>query len=115
MEPLLGLRMLSAAAFLAYGSLCLGSPAMAVEFERYRLPRLRVPTAALEIAGALGLLFGPTPTWVVAAATGLCGLMLAALIVRVRIRDAWFRSLPALVLLALNAWIAVETAGLDAG
>lgn len=107
--------MLSAAAFLVYGSLCLGSPAMAVEFERYRLPRLRVPTAALEIAGALGLLFGPTPTWVFAAAAGLCGLMLAALLVRVLIRDPWFRLLPAFALLALNAWIAIRTSGLDAG
>jgi len=100
------LRALSAGAFLFYGVLCLVSPAMAVEFERYRLPRLRVLTALLEIAGALGLLLGPTPHWQAAAALGLCGLMFGALLVRVRIRDPWYAMLPAGLLLLANAWLA---------
>lgn len=102
------LRVGSAAAFAFYGVVCLVSPAMRAEFERYRMPRMRVATAVLEIAGALGLVFGPTPMWVTAAAAGLCGLMIAALVVRARIGDPWWKSLPAFALLVVNAWIAVE-------
>lgn len=105
------LRALSAGAFLFYGVLCLFSPAMAAEFERYRLPRLRVLTALLEIAGALGLLLAPTPLWEAAAAVGLCALMLAALLVRLRIRDPWYAMLPAGLLLLANAWLAAHSLG----
>jgi len=108
MEFFLILRLISAAAFAYYGTLCLVSPAMAVEFERYRMPRMRVVTAVLEIAGALGLVLGPTPAWVAAAALGLSALMVGALAVRARIGDRWHKSLPAFALLVLNAWIAVE-------
>lgn len=102
------LRTVSAAAFAFYGVVCLVSPAMVVEFERYRLPRMRVLTAVLEILGALGLLLGPTPVWIAAAAAGLCVLMLSALVVRAVIGDPWHRSLPAFVLFVVNAWIAAE-------
>lgn len=100
------LRALTAAAFLLYGVLCLVSPAMAAEFERYRLPRLRVLTALLEIAGALGLLLAPNLLWQAAAALGLCAMMVAALLVRARIRDPWHAMLSAGLLLVANAWLA---------
>jgi uncharacterized membrane protein YphA (DoxX/SURF4 family) len=99
-------RLVSAAAFLFYGAMCLVSPAMSVEFERYRMPQMRVLTAVLEMVGALGLLVGPTPRWIGSAAAGLSGLMLAALLVRLRIKDPWYSMLPALLLLLLNLWIA---------
>lgn len=79
---------------------------MSAEFERYRMPQMRVLTAILELLGALGLLCGPTPRWIGAAAAGLSGLMLAALLVRLRIKDPWYSLLPALFLLLLNLWIA---------
>jgi uncharacterized membrane protein YkgB len=81
---------------------------MAVEFERYGMPRMRVLTAVLEIIGALGLLLGPTPQWVGAAATGLCVLMISALVVRVRIEDPWHVMLPAFILLLGNGWLALR-------
>ena len=108
MTLFLALRVSSAAAFLFYGVHCLVSSSMVVEFERYGLPRLRVLTAVLEILGALGMLFGPTPQWMAAAAAGLCALMIAALIVRLRIEDPWYAMLPAFVLLIVNGWIAVK-------
>jgi hypothetical protein len=103
------MRILSAGSFLFYGTLCLVSPSMAPEFERYELPRFRVWTALFEIAGALGLIFGPTPQWISAAAVGLCLLMVGALLVRLRIGDPWYAMLPAAGLLAVNGWIAVQT------
>jgi uncharacterized membrane protein YphA (DoxX/SURF4 family) len=108
MSPFLALRLISAAAFFFYGVHCLVSPSMGVEFERYGVPKLRVLTAVLEIVGALGLLLGPTPQWVGAAATGLCALMIAALIVRVRIEDPWHLMLPAFILLLGNGWLAAR-------
>lgn len=108
MTILLVARVLVAAAFLFYGVLCLASPAMTAEFERYGLPRLRILIALLELAGALGLLLGPSPRWIAAAAVGLALLMLAALIVRVRIEDPWSAMVPAGGLLVVNGWIAVQ-------
>jgi len=58
--------------------------------------------------GALGLLLGPTPQWVGAAATGSCALMISALVVRVRIEDPWHVMLPAFILLLGNAWLAMR-------
>jgi hypothetical protein len=43
-----------------------------------------------------------------AAATGLCALMIAALIVRVRIEDPWHLMLPAFILLLGNGWLALR-------
>lgn len=109
MTLLVAIRLISAAAFLSYGIRCLVSASMVEEFERYGLPRMRVLTAALEIAGALGLLLAPAHHWVIAAAAGgLCALMVAALVVRVRIGDPWYLMLPAFVLLLLNGWIVVK-------
>jgi uncharacterized membrane protein YphA (DoxX/SURF4 family) len=108
MSILLAVRLVSGTAFLLYGVHCLISSSMVAEFARYGMPRMRVVTAVLEIAGALGLLLGPTPQWVAAAATGLCALMVAAVIVRVRIEDPWHLMLPAIVLLAGNGWLAVR-------
>ncbi|MBM4009287.1 MAG: hypothetical protein FJ285_06815 [Planctomycetes bacterium] len=108
MSLLLALRLISAAAFLYYGIRCLSSAAMIAEFERYGLPRMRVLTAILEIVGALGLLLAPTHHWVIAAAGGLCALMFAGLIVRMRISDPWYLMLPAFVLMLLNGWIVVK-------
>jgi uncharacterized membrane protein YphA (DoxX/SURF4 family) len=108
MTILLVARVLTGAAFLVYGALCLASPTMTAEFERYGLPRLRVLIALLEIAGALGLVLGPTPRLIAAAAIGLSLLMLGALVVRVRIEDPWQAMLPAFGLLLVNAWIATQ-------
>jgi uncharacterized membrane protein YphA (DoxX/SURF4 family) len=108
MSLFLALRLISAAAFLFYGVRCLTAESMVSEFERYGLPRMRALTGVLEIVGALGLLLGPTPQWLGAAATGLGVLMIAGLIVRMRIADPWYAMLPAFILLVVNAWLAVR-------
>ena len=108
MTILLVARVLTGAAFLVYGVLCLTSPTMTAEFERYGLPRLRVLIALLEIAGALGLVLGPTPRLIAAAAIGLSLLMIGALAVRARIQDPWQAMVPAFGLLLVNAWIATQ-------
>jgi uncharacterized membrane protein HdeD (DUF308 family) len=108
LQPTRIARGLSALLFLGFGVASLVSPAVAAEFERYGLPRLRVLTGILEVVGALGLVFGPTPRWVASAAAGLSALMLGALAVRVHIEDPWHAMVPAFVLLVVNGWLAVH-------
>jgi uncharacterized membrane protein YphA (DoxX/SURF4 family) len=99
-------RALSAIAFLFYGIACLFSPRMDAEFERYGLARFRRLIGALECLGALGLLVGyfNRPVLVLAAA-GLTLTMVMAIATRIRIGDSLARTLPAIVLLALNAFV----------
>jgi len=99
-------RALSAIAFLAYGIACLVTPRMDAEFERYGLARYRRLIGALECLGALGLIVGHfnRPILVLAAA-GLTLTMLMAIATRIRIRDSLARTLPAIVLLVMNAFV----------
>lgn len=101
-------RGLSAIAFLAYGLACLFSDHMVGEFTRYGLARYRRLVGAVEVAGALGLVAGYWWTGAgIAAAAGLTLLMLAGVATRVRVRDSLVSTLPAIVLLALNAFVVV--------
>lgn len=91
-----------------YGAACVFSARMVAEFERYRLARWRVLVGWLEVAGALGLVAGWWwPPLQVAAAAGLCVLMLCGLWARWRIRDPWYAMLPALVLALANLAIVI--------
>ena len=97
---------LSIIAFLGYGISCFVSGVIRLEFERYRLPKLRKLTGALEIAGALGLIVGffYEPLRVLSAAS-LALLMVFGVLVRFRIGDNLFQMLPALILLVLNVLV----------
>ena len=99
-------RALSAVAFLFYGVVCLSTSRMKVEFERYGLARYRHLVGALECLGALGLLVGyfNRPVLVVAAA-GLALTMLMGIATRIRIGDSLVQTVPAIVLLIMNAFV----------
>lgn len=99
-------RALSIAVFLVYGWLCLASDRMSAEFERYGLAKLRRLTGVLEMAGGLGLLVGYIFRPIVAIAAGcLCLLMLLAVGARIRIRDTFPQTFPALLLCVVNAYV----------
>ncbi len=100
-------RAVSLLAFLGYGLACLCSDHMVAEFERFGLARMRRLTGALEVLGALGLAGGYVfPVVGVAAAVGLTLLMVLGVATRVRVGDSFLATSPALVLLALNAFVA---------
>jgi hypothetical protein len=100
------LILVSSAAFLFYGAACLFAPALAAEFERYRLARWRVLVGLLEVAGAFGLVAGWWfPPLQAAAAAGLFALMICGLWARWRIGDPWHAMLPAFILACVNAAI----------
>ena len=97
---------LSIVVFAWYGASALLSAAMLVEFERYGLARVRVPIAAIQIAGSGALLAGYyyRPLLVLAAG-GFAAMMLVALFVRIRIHDPMSAMFPAAVLMCLNLFI----------
>lgn len=100
----------SSLSFGAYGLACFLDKRMVAEFERYRAARIRVLTGALQLAASIGLVVGLSyAPLLVLSATGLAVMMLAALAVRVRIRDPLYAALPALAYLLLNVFIVWRT------
>lgn len=98
-----GLAFLSGLAFLIYGPLCLFTPHMKLEFERYQLSGFRKLVGALETLGGLGVWIG---VWyeplLIFSAGGLSLLMLLGLLVRLRLRDPIPQLLPAALLMLIN-------------
>lgn len=80
---------------------------MKSEFKRFQLEKLGLLVVILEISGGLGLIIGfwLSKPLVLAASGGLALLMLLGLIVRLRLKDSLWISLPALFFMCLNAYI----------
>jgi hypothetical protein len=76
------------------------------EFKRFKLEKLGLLTILLEILGAIGLLVGLffNPVLLISSG-GLAILMLLGLIVRIKIKDSLWISLPAIFYMCLNAYI----------
>lgn len=105
--------LLSALLFLHYGLLCLFADGMAREFQRFGLSRFRRLTGSLEVLGALGLLAGLlVPPVALAASGGLALLMSLGVATRIRVRDSVKETLPAVVLLLVNAFVFLYAGGL---
>jgi hypothetical protein len=93
--------------FLLYGSRCLCAEAMVLEFQRWGVANLRILTGTLELLGALGLIVGQWMPFIgFLAAAGLSLLMVCGVLVRIRIRDSFLQTLPALVFLFVSALVA---------
>jgi len=76
------------------------------EFKRFKLEKLGLLTILLEILGAIGLLVGLffNPVLLISSG-GLATLMLLGLIVRIKLKDSLWISLPAIFYMCLNAYI----------
>ncbi len=79
---------------------------MKIEFKRFGLGKIGLLTIILEFIGAVGLIVGLkfNPLLVVSS-FGLAILMLVGLIVRIRLKDTIWVSLPALLFMGLNTYI----------
>ena len=97
---------LSSFSFLFYGISYFVSPHMKNEFKRFKLEKLGLLTIVLEILGALGLLIG---LWykplLLLSSGGLALLMFLGVIVRIKLKDSLWISLPAVFYMGLNAYI----------
>jgi hypothetical protein len=96
----------SALSFLFYGFSYYFSSAMKDEFERYGLEKFAFLTSTLQILGGLGLIVGLQfyPILILSSG-GLALLMLFGFFVRLKIRDGFWRSLPAFLYLVLNSYL----------
>lgn len=98
--------LISSLSFFGYAISYFISPNMKKEFKRFGLEKIGLLTIILEIMGAVGLIvglkFNPILT---VSSLGLALLMLAGLIVRLKLKDTIWISLPALFFMGLNTYI----------
>lgn len=97
---------ISSLAFFAYGISYFFSPHMKSEFKRFGLERIGILTIVLELLGAAGLLFGLAYNpFLILSSGGLALLMFFGVLVRIKSKDSFFVSIPALFLMGLNLYI----------
>jgi len=98
--------LISSLSFFAYAVSYFTSPHMKKEFKRFGLEKIGLITIILQIIGATGLIvglkFNPILT---ISSLGLTLLMLSGLIVRIKLKDSIWISLPALFYMCLNTYI----------
>jgi hypothetical protein len=79
---------------------------MKSEFKRFKLEKLGLLTIILEIVGALGLFIG---LWyqplLLLSSGGLALLMFLGVLVRIKLKDSLWITLPALFYMVLNGYI----------
>jgi hypothetical protein len=96
----------SSLSFFAYTASYFTSPHMQKEFKRFGLEKIGLLTIILQFIGATGLIvglkFNPILT---ISSLGLALLMLSGLIVRIKLKDSLWISLPALFYMGLNTYI----------
>ncbi|HMB98232.1 MAG TPA: DoxX family protein [Balneolaceae bacterium] len=99
---------LNALFFFFYGFQSLNSHMMIEEFKRFGLSNSqRKLTGILQLLGAAGLLLGLTaPFFGVLSAGGFAVMMLVAFAVRLKIKDSVIQSLPSLIFMMMNLWLA---------
>lgn len=96
----------SSLSFFAYGYSYFAGPHMKEEFKRFNLERLGLWVVVLEIIGALGLLIGMVyKPFLFISSLGLALLMFLGLMVRTRLKDSIWVSIPAFFYMVLNAFI----------
>ena len=102
------ITLFSAISFLAYGAGCFTSRHLQREFVRFGLSSLRNLIGLLQICGALGLLAGLRfPLLGQTAAGGLALMMLLAILIRIKIRDGFLKTTPAVLYFLVNGYLAL--------
>jgi hypothetical protein len=98
--------LISSLSFFGYTVAYFVSPNMKKEFKRFGLEKIGLLTMVLEFIGATGLIVGLkfNPILIVSS-LGLALLMFCGLIVRIRLKDNLWISLPALFYMVLNTYI----------
>lgn len=98
--------LISSLSFFAYAFSYFNAPHMKNRFKRFGMEKMGLITVLLEILGAIGLLIGLKFNIVLMiSSVGLALLMFAGLIVRIKLKDSIWISLPAFFYMALNAYI----------
>ena len=91
---------------MAYGLGCFTSRHLKKEFIRFGFSAERGVIGLLQICGALGLIGGLwAPLLGKASASGLALMMLAGILVRIKIRDGFLKTTPAVLYFLANAYL----------
>ena len=92
--------------FMGYGIAYFISPQMKIEFKRFGLEKVGTLTAVLELLGAAGLLVGlKFHLILLISAGGLAILMFLGVVIRLKVKDSFWITLPALFFMVLNSFI----------
>ena len=98
--------LISSLSFFAYAISYFTSPHMKKEFKRFGLEKIGLLTIILEFIGATGLIIGLKFNPILTISSfGLALLMIFGLIVRIKLKDSVWISLPALFYMGLNTYI----------
>lgn len=96
----------SGTSFLFYGISYFVSSKMKAEFKRFGLERFGTLTALLELLGAVGLFIGLYNFQLsIISSGGLALLMLCGVLVRIKMKDSFLLTVPALVYFFINLYI----------
>ena len=104
------ISLFSGSSFVFYGFSCLFSSKMALEFKRFGIPQYLKLTGILQILGGISLVIGiwTLPLLAFIGAAGLSLLMFLGFAVRMKIKDSFLLSAPALTFALLNGFIAYK-------
>lgn len=98
--------LISSLSFYAYVASYFISPHMKNEFKRFNLEKLGLLTIILQFVGATGLIVGLKFSPILTISSlGLGILMLCGVIVRLKLKDSVWISLPAIFYMCLNIYI----------
>jgi len=109
MEPVTFCVLLSGLSFIGYAIAYFVGPKMKTEFKRFGLEKYALTTIVFEILGGTGLLVGYFFQFDILfklSALGLSVLMLLGVLVRFKVNDGLFVTLPAFFFFLLNAYLA---------
>ena len=114
MDIHLAALLFSAISFIGYGVNSFFSKRMMSEYERWGFKDQRVILACCQLLGGAGLLVGmAVPLMLSIASFLLMCMMVAAVFVRIRIKESIVKMLPALFYALLDLWIFCDS--LDIG
>lgn len=98
--------LISSLSFFAYTAYYFKSSKMKMEFKRFGLEKFGLMIITLQFLGAMGLIVGLKYNPILTIASfGLALLMFFGVIVRIKLKDNLWISLPALFYMGLNSYI----------
>ena len=100
------LILFSSISFVIYSLNSIFSKRMILEFSRWGVGDLRILVASFQMFGGLGLLLGLYNVWLLCLASFLLVLMMiSAVIIRIRVKDSFLMTLPAIIYALVNSVI----------
>tara|TARA_B100001142_G_scaffold292285_1_gene311049 strand:- start:515 stop:862 length:348 start_codon:yes stop_codon:yes gene_type:complete len=93
----------SAISFVIYSLHSVFSRRMILEFSRWGIGNLRILVASFQMLGGIGLLLGMYNIWLLCLVSFFLTLMMIiAIIIRIRVRDSFLLTVPALMYAVLS-------------